>query len=269
MKRVLRIPVLVGLVASIAWLPVSARAGGTFTLSVTKSGNGSGSVSSAPAGIDCGLTCSADMAQNVPVDLTATADAGSVFEGWSWSGCPGTGLCTVPMDVATAVTASFRSNIRPDALIKLCGAGDSCMGAPPHKWRGQNIYNKTGIGQTYPAGLEEGNDIRFWILIQNDGAQSDTIFIKGCPGNKSYVIRAVIVGAWRYSTGHTHIDAAFKNGTASFHFAPAATQTNVVITLDFWEKSPIQGLRYTCPISVRSGTDATVTDRVVAKMVTT
>jgi Divergent InlB B-repeat domain len=267
-KRVLRIPLLVGLVASIAWLPNTAHAAGTFTLTVTKSGNGSGGVTSAPTGIDCGLTCSADMPAGGSVDLTATPDAGSVFDGWS-APCSGTGLCTVPMDGVTSVTAAFRLNVRPDAMIRLCGAGDTCLGAPAHKYRGQNIYNRTGKRQTYPAGMEEGNDIRFWILIQNDGAQADRIFVKGCKGNKAFVIRAVIVGAWRYSTGHTHIDHGFKTGTASFQFAPAASQANVVITLDIWETVAIQGLRYTCPITITSSNDPTVTDRVVAKMVTT
>ncbi len=269
MKRVIRIPVLVGLVASLAWIPASAHAAGTFTLTVTKSGNGAGGVTSLPSAIDCGLTCSADMAAGVSVDLTATADAGSVFEGWSGSGCSGTGTCTVPMDAATSVNASFRANIRPDALIRLCGAGDTCNGAPPHKYRGNNVYNKTGAGQTYPAGMEEGNDIRFWIMIQNDGALSDTIFIKSCAGTPSFTIRMINIGAWRRSIGAGDITKKVKNGTASFDFAPAASQTSVVITLDIWERTAIQGLRYTCPLTVWSASDPTVRDRVLAKMVTT
>ena len=269
MKRVLRVPLLVALVASMAWMPNAAHAVTTFQLTVTKSGGGSGSVTSNPSGIDCGLTCTAPMAAGVSVDLTATADPGSIFLGWGGGLCSGTGVCTVPMDMDTTVSAAFQANVRPDAMIKLCGAGDNCDHSPPHKYRGQNIYNTTGKGQTYPAGLEEGNDIRFWILIQNDGTQADTFFVKGCTGNKAYVIRAVIVGAWRHATGHTHIDAAFKNGTASFHFAPSASQTNVVLTLDFWEKPAILGLRYTCNITITSQNDPTVKDRVVAKMVTT
>lgn len=266
MKRVLRVPVLIGLVASLAWIPVPARAAGIFTLTVTKSGNGTGGVTSLPTGIDCGLTCSADMSGSV--DLTATPDAGSAFDGWSGA-CSGTGTCTVPMNAATAVSAAFRLNIRPDALIRLCGAGDTCIGAPPHKFRGNNIYNKTGAKQAFPAGMEEGNDIRFWIMIQNDGAQSDTIFVKSCSGTPSFTIRMINLGEWRWSTGAGNITSAVKTGTQSFSFAPAATQTSVVFTLDIWERTGIQGLRYTCPITVWSATDPTVRDRVLAEMVTT
>jgi Divergent InlB B-repeat domain len=267
LKRVLRIPVLVGLVASLAWMPASARAAGTFTLTVTKSGNGSGGVTSLPSGIDCGLTCSADMARGVSVDLTATADAGSVFEGWSGA-CSGTGTCTVPMDAATTVAAAFRLNIRPDALIRLCGAGDTCIGAPRHRFRGNNVYNRTGANQEFPAGMEEGNDIRFWIMIQNDGAQSDKIFVKSCSGTPSFTIRMINLGEWRWSTGAGDITRAVKGGTQSFNFAPAATQTSVVFTLDIWERTAIQGLRFTCPITVWSATDPTVKDRILATMFT-
>ncbi|MDP9258205.1 MAG: hypothetical protein M3Q31_16880, partial [Actinomycetota bacterium] len=49
----------------------------THALTVTKAGAGSGSVSSSPAGIDCGATCSASFAQGTVVTLTATAAAGS------------------------------------------------------------------------------------------------------------------------------------------------------------------------------------------------
>jgi hypothetical protein len=64
-------------------------------------------VSSAPAGIDCGATCSADYDYNTAVTLTATADPGSTFRGWSGAGCSGTGNCVVTMDAAKSVTAEF------------------------------------------------------------------------------------------------------------------------------------------------------------------
>jgi hypothetical protein len=79
----------------------------TYTLSVSKSGTGSGTVSSDPAGIDCGTTCSADYDYNTVVTLSASADPGSTFTGWSGGGCSGTGDCVVTMDGARSVTAEF------------------------------------------------------------------------------------------------------------------------------------------------------------------
>jgi hypothetical protein len=75
-------------------------------LAVNKNGTGSGSVTSSPAGIDCGLTCTTSFAKNTVVTLTPTASAGSTFTGWSGD-CSGTGACTVTMDQAHSVTATF------------------------------------------------------------------------------------------------------------------------------------------------------------------
>jgi hypothetical protein len=78
-----------------------------MNLSVSKTGSGSGTVTSNPAGIDCGATCSASFNYNTSVTLTATAITGSTFTGWSGSGCSGTGTCTVTMSAAKSVTANF------------------------------------------------------------------------------------------------------------------------------------------------------------------
>lgn len=77
-----------------------------FTLTVTKAGSGSGTVTSSPAGINCGTACSEPYASNTGVTLTATPASGSVFAGWSGA-CTGTGSCTVTMDAAKSVTATF------------------------------------------------------------------------------------------------------------------------------------------------------------------
>jgi PKD repeat protein len=78
----------------------------SYALSVSKSGAGSGTVSSSPAGISCGSTCSANYASGTSVTLTAAAAAGSTFAGWSGA-CSGTGNCTVSMSAARSVTATF------------------------------------------------------------------------------------------------------------------------------------------------------------------
>jgi hypothetical protein len=78
------------------------------TLSVTKSGSGTGTVSSMGDGlIACGATCAADYAYGTMVTLVAAADAGSTFAGWSGGGCAGAGTCIVTLDAARQVTASF------------------------------------------------------------------------------------------------------------------------------------------------------------------
>lgn len=80
------------------------------TLTVAPAGSGSGTVTSSPAGIDCGGTCAAQFEQDTEVTLTATAAAGSTFAGWSGGGCSGSGTCTVTMSAAAAVTATFETS---------------------------------------------------------------------------------------------------------------------------------------------------------------
>ena len=77
-----------------------------YTLQVTIDGSGGGFVSSAPAGIFCGATCSADFTNGTPVELSPLPAAGDSFGGWSGA-CSGIGSCTVTMDQAQTVTATF------------------------------------------------------------------------------------------------------------------------------------------------------------------
>jgi hypothetical protein len=77
------------------------------SLTVSKTGAGSGTVTSNPSGINCGATCSASFAQGTSVTLTAAPAPGSVFAGWSGGSCSGTGTCTLPLTAAQTVTAAF------------------------------------------------------------------------------------------------------------------------------------------------------------------
>jgi uncharacterized repeat protein (TIGR02543 family) len=78
-----------------------------LALTVTKSGDGAGTVTSAKAGIDCGATCSASFDAGSQVTLAAAPAAGSTFAGWS-GGCTGTtATCQVTMATPMTVTASF------------------------------------------------------------------------------------------------------------------------------------------------------------------
>jgi DNA-binding beta-propeller fold protein YncE len=77
-----------------------------FTLSVTGAGNGGGSVTSNPPGINCGSSCSASFASGTTVTLSASANATSNFTGWSGA-CSDTGACSIAMNAAASATATF------------------------------------------------------------------------------------------------------------------------------------------------------------------
>ena len=94
--------------------------GPKINLTISKSGTGSGSVTSNPAGINCGSTCSATFPKDTTINLTATPAEGSVFVGWAGD-CTGAGtnlVCALTMDASKNVTARFDSKT-PTYVIEL------------------------------------------------------------------------------------------------------------------------------------------------------
>jgi hypothetical protein len=79
----------------------------SYTLTVAISGPGI--VTSTPTGINCGSDCSEAYAGGTQVTLTAKPNSnGATFSGWS-GGCAGSSLtCTVTMQAAAGVTATFK-----------------------------------------------------------------------------------------------------------------------------------------------------------------
>lgn len=79
---------------------------GSRTLSVTKSGAGTGMVISDLAGISCGADCSESYPHSTAVTLTAIPTGGSSFVEWSGA-CTGAGACTVNVTDNFVVDANF------------------------------------------------------------------------------------------------------------------------------------------------------------------
>ena len=127
-------------------LPLVATSTLQHTLSVDTTGpfeTGTGSVTSSPAGIDCPSTCAAAFDSGTSVTLTATADPGSDFTGWSGGGCSGTGTCQVILTADTAVDAMFENPAQPVLWVDA-----NEPGRPP--------YNGTGLVTSSPAGIDCG-----------------------------------------------------------------------------------------------------------------
>jgi hypothetical protein len=99
----------VSLLEDIGWM-TSLNQNQQFTLTVTKSGRGSGTVTSSPPGINCGNDCSENYQSNIVITLTATANPGSKFAGWS--GDPDCADGVVSMNVAKTCKATFKPKRR-------------------------------------------------------------------------------------------------------------------------------------------------------------
>src|SRR4029079_17879268 len=105
----------------------------SFALAVTRAGTGTGTVTSSPAGINCGSTCTANFASGASVTLSASAASGSTFAGWSGA-CTGTSTCALSMTAARNVTATFNTS---------GGTGGTC--ANPITFTGNTgNFNTTG-----------------------------------------------------------------------------------------------------------------------------
>jgi hypothetical protein len=109
----------------------------TFTLvshllSVTRAGAGTGTVTSSPAGINCGLTCSASFEHGTLVTLTGTAGL-NTDPAVQWSGCNSVdaeGKCLVTMSAVKTVTATFNVIKWPLAVTKTGGGTGTVTSSP-------------------------------------------------------------------------------------------------------------------------------------------
>jgi DNA-binding beta-propeller fold protein YncE len=105
----------------------------TASYTVTKSGTGFGTVAST-AGFDCGPTCPTEtQALLVGNDftLTATAETGSTFEGWSGPGC------------AAGASASTTASTSPSVANNVCDASFALLPGTPRTLQ----VTKSGTGQ--------------------------------------------------------------------------------------------------------------------------
>jgi hypothetical protein len=140
-------------------------------LSVNKSGTGSGRVTSAPAGINCGSTCSYVFNANTNVTLTAAADAGYTFTGWSGGGCAGTGTCTINMTSATSVIATFTGLPGKATLV---GPADAISTDQP-----TYIWNEVSGSTWYYLWVDgpSGNILQQWYTSEQANCNGTTCSI--------------------------------------------------------------------------------------------
>ena len=87
---------------------IQARFREAYTLAIDKRGAGNGTVTSSPAGIDCGLDCTEEYVADTLVTLTATTDPGSEFLGFTGGTCVDEQVCTVTMNRSRKVQAEYR-----------------------------------------------------------------------------------------------------------------------------------------------------------------
>ena len=128
-------------------------------LGITKTGLGSGTVTSDPAGINCGGTCSNSFANGQVVKLAATPAKGSTFTGWSGSGCAGNGTCQITMNGPKTANADF-------SLLPPFGDVDSNGWAAGYIYalRNEGITGGCGNGNYCPKDLVTREQMAAFII---------------------------------------------------------------------------------------------------------
>jgi uncharacterized repeat protein (TIGR02543 family) len=100
------------------------------TLTVNKAGTGTGTVTSDPAGINCGADCTNGYNEDTDVTLTAIPDADSAFTGWSGDCSGADPTITVTMDDDKTCTATFTSYTLI-VTVNTDGAGEGTVTSQP------------------------------------------------------------------------------------------------------------------------------------------
>jgi len=97
-----------------------------FTLTVSKEGDGAGTITSDRPGINCPADCVENFAVGQQVVLTATPAAYHGFLGWSGGSCSGTGACVVSMtdqqNIAALFSAPLKGDINNDQRVDMLDA---------------------------------------------------------------------------------------------------------------------------------------------------
>jgi hypothetical protein len=146
---------------------------GFHTLGVTKGGSGGGTISSAPGGISCGATCSANYPYITSVTLTEAPDATSAFAGWGGACSGSASTCTVSVDAAKSVTAAF---------TRVQGAATASL-----RSKTVSISLRSGKGKLSAACTNLPTDVCSFALTLNASSG----------GSKSSVARKVKIGTAR------------------------------------------------------------------------
>ena len=111
--------------ACVVTLTTPRNVSATFTrqqFPITVATVGNGTVTSTPAGFECGATCSADFDAASTVQLSANPAAGWRFDGWSGA-CSGSGACSVQVFGAESATATFVQQFTLSVTASGSGAG--------------------------------------------------------------------------------------------------------------------------------------------------
>jgi hypothetical protein len=129
---------------------------------MTVSGGPGGTITSSPAGINCGSSCTASFDNGTKVTLSAAPSAGNSFAGWAGA-CSGTApTCTVVMNSAASVSANF-AHAQVQLSVTENGAGTITSNPPGISCGATCVATfNSGTQVTLTARPNSGNSFAGW-----------------------------------------------------------------------------------------------------------
>jgi Tol biopolymer transport system component len=103
-----------------------------FALTVSRAGSGSGTITSAPAGVSCGADCTEAYADGTVVTLTPEPASDSAFAGWGGD-CTGAGVTTATMTQNRSCLATFDlvGSAQVTLIVGRAGTGSGSVTSDP------------------------------------------------------------------------------------------------------------------------------------------
>jgi alpha-tubulin suppressor-like RCC1 family protein len=162
------------------------------TLSVVRSGAGTGTITSNPPGISCGTDCSEAYDSSSSVTLTATPDGSSTFFGWVGCESVSGSTCTVTMGTARTVTAVFdlRRFVLTASKAGLGGSLGSVQSSPSGISCGTDCYEPYTIGTVVTLTASPEALLTAWSGCDSVSQNACTVTVKS-----DRAVTATFVGA--------------------------------------------------------------------------
>jgi hypothetical protein len=197
-----------------------------YPLNVTKSGTGTGTVTSNPSGIICGSDCSESYNSGTAVTLTSAPATGSTFA--SWSGCTPTPTdpkkCTVTVSDNTTVTATFQKDTNPPTGSIIINSGAEAT-------------KSKSVTLTLTASDDSGGSIQMCISNTNSctrwtafAATKSWSLTKGSGTKTVYVW---FKDRWGNANAMPHSDTIILDTTAPVNGTVTGTPGNTQVTLNW------------------------------------
>ncbi|KJU82834.1 cell wall/surface repeat-containing protein [Candidatus Magnetobacterium bavaricum] len=243
----------------------------SFDLTVTKTGIGTGTVTVSSGSLQwTGNTGTASYPADTSVTLTATADAGSVFNGWSGD-CPGIDTtCSLTMSAAKNVTATFVSQGTLTVTKAGTGTGTITVSSGSLTWTGNTgtaIYAEgksvtltatadtgsyftawsgdcTGTSTTCTLSVSSAKNVtatfdhRYTLTVAKDGDAADKGTVAGSPGTLTWNGNT---GSATYTEGQSvTLTATAPDGVTFTDWSGDGTGTAPTRTLIIYKNSSVK-----------------------------